>query len=146
MFLSYYRIFTLNFSRVNEGLDEYHRISYLVASLIKQAQSALSEIYDDYTMTEWIEQKIYPLYKDLSDFKVRAESLKQRSVWPRRPLPILKAVQDLLQTSTTTTTENPNVQQQLYNDQDTNSNTVRPKRLVQAPDYYRHPPGSFGAS
>lgn len=132
--------------RVNEGLDEYHRISYLVASLIKQAQSALSEIYDDYTMTEWIEQKIYPLYKDLSDFKVRAESLKQRSVWPRRPLPILKAVQDLLQTSTTTTTENPNVQQQLYNDQDTNSNTVRPKRLVQAPDYYRHPPGSFGAS
>ena len=28
-------------------------------------------------------------------------------------------------------------------DFDQESVTVRPKRLVQAPDYYRHPPGSF---
>ena len=54
-------------------------------------QQSLSEIYDDYTVAEWIEQKIYPLYKDLNDFKVRAESLKRRNTWPRRPFPILKA-------------------------------------------------------
>ena len=129
--------------RVNEGLDEHGRISYLVTALIKQAQQALSEIYDDYTMTEWIEQKIYPLYKDLNDFKVRAESLKRRSTWPKRPLPILKAVQDLLTPSTTTTTAKP-VHNAVHNDEDEDDLiTVRPKRLVQAPDYYRHPPGSF---
>merc|ERR1711971_1100187 len=88
--------------RVNEGLDEHSRMSYLVTSLIKQAQQSLSEIYDDYTVAEWIEQKIYPLHKDLNDFKVRAESLKRRNTWPRRPFPILKAVQEMLATSTTT--------------------------------------------
>ena len=65
-------------------------------------QQSLSEIYDDYTVAEWIEQKIYPLHKDLNDFKVRAESLKRRNTWPRRPFPILKAVQEMLATSTTT--------------------------------------------
>merc|ERR1719361_2962382 len=124
---------------VNEGLDEHGRISYLVTALIKQAQQALSEIYDDYTMTEWIEQKIYPLYKDLNDFKVRAESLKMRNTWPRRPFPILKGVQDLfasIQPPTTT----PNNIRQHHSDQESNAQdepvTVRPKRLVQAPDYH----------
>lgn len=155
--------------RVNEGLDEHARISYLVNALIKQAQTSLTEIYDEYTVSEWIEQKIYPLYKDLNDFKVRAESLKLRSTWPRRPFPALKAVQDLLTPSTTTTTQKSSVQMNIQskvirrnskysnidtinnnnlivnnnNDQDLDTNTVRPKRLVQAPDYYRHPPGSF---
>ena len=100
-------------------------------------------------MAEWIEQKIYPLHKDLSDFKARAESLKRRNTWPRRPFPILKAVQDMLATSTTTQKplivngikDSPQVKYQ--SDFDQEPVTVRPKRLVQAPDYYRHPPGSF---
>ena len=49
-----------------------------MTSLIKQAQTALEEVYDEHTVSEWIEQKIYPLYKDLNDFKVRAESLKRQ--------------------------------------------------------------------
>ena len=114
-------------------------------------QQSLSEIYDDYTVAEWIEQKIYPLHKDLSDFKARAESLKRRNTWPRRPFPILKAVQEML--STTTTTQKPLIVNGVIKDSpqaakyqsdfDENPATVRPKRLVQAPDYYRHPPGSF---
>merc|ERR1712156_203386 len=135
--------------RVNEGLDEHNRMTYLVTSLTKQAQQALSEIYDDYTVAEWIEQKIYPLHKDLNDFKARAESLKRRNTWPRRPFPILKAVQEMLATSTTTSKPliNPGDPNQIGNQKDSDSDselvTVRPKRLVQAPDYYRHPPGSF---
>lgn len=141
--------------RVNEGLDEHARISYLVNALIKQAQTSLTEVYDEYTVSEWIEQKVYPLYKDLNDFKVRAESLKLRSTWPRRPFPVLKAVQDLLAPSTTTTTPKSSVQINIqskiihknsnfmHSQDNIDTNTVRPKRLVQAPDYYRHPPGSF---
>jgi len=137
--------------RVNEGLDEHSRMTYLITSLIKQAQQSLSEIYDDYTVAEWIEQKIYPLHKELSDFKTRAESLKRRNTWPRRPFPILKAVQDMLATSTTTQKplivngikDSPQAVNKYQSDFDQESVTVRPKRLVQAPDYYRHPPGSF---
>ena len=111
----------------------------------------MSEIYDDYTVAEWIEQKIYPLHKELSDFKTRAESLKRRNTWPRRPFPILKAVQDMLATSTTTQKplivngikDSPQAVNNYQSDFDQESVTVRPKRLVQAPDYYRHPPGSF---
>ena len=131
--------FRRNFSspfRVNEGLDEYSRMTYLVTSLIKQANKALTEVYDDYTVTEWIEQKIYPLYKELVDFKNRAESLKNRNTWPRRPFPILKNVQDMI----SSTTVKPSVVQSQEADEKI---TARPKRLVQAPDYYRHPPGSF---
>merc|ERR1712107_387915 len=112
------------------------------------AQTSLTEVYDESTVSEWIEQKAYPLYKDLNDFKVRAESLKLRSTWPRRPFPVLKAVQDLLAPSTTTTTPKSSVQiniqskiihknSNLMHSQDNiDTNTVRPKRLVQAPDYY----------
>ena len=117
--------------RVNEGLDEYSRMSYLLTALIKQAQTALAEVYDHHTVSEWIEQKIYPLHKDLNDFKARAESLKSRNTWPRRPFPVIKAVQAILTSTTTSTTANPPENQDPV--------TVRPKRLVQAPDYYRHP-------
>ena len=118
-------------------------MTYLVTSLIKQANKALSEVYDDYTVGEWIEQKIYPLYKDLNDFKFRAESLKNRNTWPRRPFPLIKAVQNMIQS--TTTTPKPMVVKidNFANDNVAEPVTVRPKRLVQAPDYYRHPPGSF---
>ena len=114
-------------------------------NIFYQFQQALSEIYDDYTVAEWIEQKIYPLHKDLNDFKARAESLKRRNTWPRRPFPILKAVEEMLATSTTTAKPLINDPNQNGNPKDSDSDlvTVRPKRLVQAPDYYRHPPGSF---
>jgi hexosaminidase len=129
--------------RVNEGLEEYSRMTYLVTALIRQANLALTEVYDNYTVTEWIEQKIYPLYKDLSDFKTKADTLKMRNIWPRRPLPILKAVEDLLGTTTTTTQKSVKLMNQ-YNvgNHAGEPITVRPKRLVQQPDYYRHPPGS----
>ena len=129
----------------------FHRLCQTICQPVSifQFQQALSEIYDDYTVAEWIEQKIYPLHKDLNDFKARAESLKRRNTWPRRPFPILKAVQEMLATSTTTSKPliNPGDPNQNGNQKDSDSDselvTVRPKRLVQAPDYYRHPPGSF---
>lgn len=141
--------FRHNFSspfRVNEGLEEYNRMNYLVTSLIKQAYQALTEVYDDYTVFEWIEQKIYPQFKELLEFKKRAESLKSRSIWPKRPFPILKAVKEMIHS--TTTTFKPSVDVQIVNhravEQDADLPvTMRPKRLVQAPDYYRHPPSSY---
>jgi len=37
------------------------RVQFSVTNLIRHAQNSLSEIYDDYTVAEWIEQKIYPV-------------------------------------------------------------------------------------
>ena len=141
--------FKHNFSspmRVNEGLDEHSRMTYLVTSLIKQAHQALVEIYDDYTVNEWIEQKIYPLYKGLNEFKLRAESLKSRNTWPKRPFPVLKSVQDMIGQAVPSSVKKSTTSKSFYSSQKSLEHepvTIRPKRLVQAPDYYRHPPGSF---
>ena len=115
----------------------------MVNALIKQAHNALVEIYDHEVLSEWIEQKIYPLYKDLNDFKLKAQSLKMRSTWPKRPLPVLNAVKLLLTSTTTSTTTQPPIRVPPKDHNFSYDPTVRPKRLVQAPDYYRHPPGSF---
>lgn len=122
--------------RVSEGLDEFGRVHFAVTALMKQAKQALSEVYDEYTVAEWIEQKIYPLYKDMEDLKIKAEKLRSKSLWPRRPFKPLQELQMFgigLPTSTSTTKPK---------DYDDSGATVRPKRLVQQPDYYRHPPGS----
>ena len=118
--------------RVNEGTDELSQHVYSVTSLIKVAKQALEEFFDEYTVAEWIEQKIYPLYHQLQDLKNKAKSVKKRRHWYRRPFTPNKALEAF----------------GIGQDQDQHQrqkspsviSTARPKRLVQQPDYYRNPP------
>lgn len=74
--------------RVDEGLNEYESNYYYLTSLVKEAEDALSQVFDKFTVAEWIEQNIYPSILKLEKLKEHAESLRKARTWPVRPLPI----------------------------------------------------------
>jgi hexosaminidase len=148
--------------RVEESMEDMPRVHFSVTNLIRHAQSALGEVYDDFTVGEWIEQKIYPMLTELAKMKKNAASLKKEKHWPSRPLPILPELREFgvgiprapkTSVEAKNTNSDPIVMQPVdqappvvyksADPPDSSQITVRPKRLVQAPDFYRHPPGSF---
>ncbi|XP_073826444.1 hexosaminidase D-like isoform X3 [Musca autumnalis] len=61
----------------------------------RQAQELLYEIFDKYTIAEFIEQTIYPTIGSLQRHLANAQLLLQPNHWPQRPLPIAQALHDL---------------------------------------------------
>ena len=67
-------------------------MNHLVVSLMRQANTALLEMFDHYTASEWIEQKIYPMYSKLSQIRNKADATKAVKSWPSRPYPPLESL------------------------------------------------------
>ena len=87
-------------------------MNHLVVSLMRQANTALSEMFDHYTTSEWIEQKVYPMFSKLSQIRNKADATKQIKYWPSRPYPPLQALTDMgigLEQPKTSTTKKTNV-------------------------------------
>lgn len=76
--------------RVDEGLTDYSSNYYPLTSLIRTAKEALREVYDEYTVAEWIEQNIYPYILKMEKLWHDSNNLKKAKVWPKRPLPPLE--------------------------------------------------------
>ncbi|XP_028967191.1 hexosaminidase D [Galendromus occidentalis] len=74
--------------RIDEGLEEFSSVQYTVRVLVEQARDALREVFDEYTVAEWIEQNIYPTILKLDELKADADAMRLARTWPRRPLPI----------------------------------------------------------
>lgn len=79
--------------RVDELTADLPRVYHGLLSLIKSAVDAMSEIFDEYTISEWIEQKIYPFITELEKLQNQTNVLKSLDNWPSRPLPPLKDLQ-----------------------------------------------------
>ncbi|KAF6217272.1 hypothetical protein GE061_001626 [Apolygus lucorum] len=82
-----------NFStplRVDELMQDQPRVYHTIASLARSARDALSDVFDIITISEWVEQNIYPLVLELEEIQKDANALKARRIWPRRPFPPLK--------------------------------------------------------
>ncbi|XP_017040214.1 hexosaminidase D [Drosophila ficusphila] len=62
--------------------------------MAREAQQLLYEVYDQYTVSEFIEQQIYPTIEALQQQLARAEKLLQQRTWPQRPLPLALKVQE----------------------------------------------------
>lgn len=78
-----------NFSsipRIDASLSNFPFQYPDVETLIRNARDTLREVFDEYTVAEWIEQNVYPMLRKLDLFRQTAESLKRASVWPARPL------------------------------------------------------------
>ncbi|XP_014275818.1 hexosaminidase D isoform X1 [Halyomorpha halys] len=92
-----------NFStplRIEELMQEHSRIYHSMTSLGRVARESLSDIFDFYTIGEWVEQNIYPYVSELEEIQRDAMALKARHIWPKRPFPVLKDLQKLgIQTS-----------------------------------------------
>ena len=65
-------------------LEDWSRSQHEVVSLMRSANSALSEMFDHYTVSEWIEQKLYPIYSKLSSIRSQADDLRRIKYWPSR--------------------------------------------------------------
>ena len=81
-----------SFSHCDQVLEDWPRMNHLVVALMRQANTALSEMFDHYTTSEWIEQKIYPMYSKLSQIRTKAEVTKAVKAWPSRPYPPLESL------------------------------------------------------
>lgn len=92
-----------NFStplRVEELMQDQPRIYHSIATLGRSAREALSDIFDYYTIGEWVEQNIYPYVIELEEIQKDATALKAKRIWPKRPFPVLSDLQRLgLQTN-----------------------------------------------
>ena len=58
-----------------------------VVSLMRTSKAALAEMFDRFTVAEWIEQKVYPMYKRLGQLRQAADQLRTVSSWPSRSHP-----------------------------------------------------------
>ncbi|XP_054168742.1 hexosaminidase D-like isoform X2 [Oppia nitens] len=74
--------------RVDEGLQDYSSVYYSLQSLVRTAKAVLQEVYDEWTVAEWIEQNIYPSILRMETLMNASIALKKATHWPRRPLPI----------------------------------------------------------
>jgi len=81
--------------RIDEGLENWSRYQYEVVSLMKTAKESLSEVFDHFTVAEWIEQKLYPMYKTLSKIRSDADDMRKVRDWPSRPYEPLEALKGL---------------------------------------------------
>ncbi|XP_046658551.1 hexosaminidase D-like [Homalodisca vitripennis] len=87
-----------NFSspiRVDELMQDHPRLSHSLTALIHSAKDALAEVFDAYTVAEWIEQKLYPMVVQLEDMQKDATMLKSFRIWPKRPFAPLRDLERL---------------------------------------------------
>ena len=103
-----------------QALEDFSHIESLVSSLMVSASSVLSEMYDKYTVAEWLEEKLYPMHYKLAMLKKNAEKLRSVRSWPARPFQPLPELEVLASTTGRPERTEPQVQ----------------KHRVQAPDYY----------
>ncbi|QQP41173.1 Uncharacterized protein FKW44_015458, partial [Caligus rogercresseyi] len=102
---------------------DFALLYYGITGLIKSAKYALTDLFDIYTQSEWIEQNIYPLVLQMKDLKKEVADLRKRRVWEHRPLPPLPALQTefgIGQSTTTAATKDSDLSSLV---------TGRPKRL-----------------
>lgn len=81
--------------RIDELMMDESRIYHNLISMIQSMNDALKEIFDKYTISEWIEQKMYPLVVQMEELQKASQKLKTIKTWPRRPLPPLNDLQRL---------------------------------------------------
>lgn len=78
--------------RVDELTTDLSRVYSGLTNIARSAADTMNEVFDMYTIAEWVEQRVYPYILDLE--KLQNESLALRSFvsWENRPL---KPLQDL---------------------------------------------------
>ncbi|XP_028133083.1 hexosaminidase D-like [Diabrotica virgifera virgifera] len=82
--------------RVEELTIDLPRLYHGMISLARATVDAMDEIFDNYTITEWIEQKIYPYILEFEKIQNDSVVLKSVNHWPSRPLPLSKEMQKLV--------------------------------------------------
>ena len=78
-----------NFSspaRIDELLRDLPYLSGSLNSIAKQTMDMLKGIFDVHTISEWMEQRLLPLFEKLDRIQMDAAALRAQKNWPVRPL------------------------------------------------------------
>ncbi|KAJ8918610.1 hypothetical protein NQ315_013116 [Exocentrus adspersus] len=81
--------------RVDELTSDLPRIYHGMVMIARSAVDAMVDVFDNYTISEWIEQRIYPYIIELEQIQNQSIALKSVNHWPARPLPPLRDLQRL---------------------------------------------------
>ncbi|XP_053993531.1 hexosaminidase D-like [Hylaeus volcanicus] len=73
-------------SHVERAVVELDRYKMELMYIEKDMRSAMEEIYDNYTIQEWLETYIAPLNEKFTQLWEAKEKILEKMVWPRRPL------------------------------------------------------------
>ncbi|XP_076059853.1 hexosaminidase D-like [Oratosquilla oratoria] len=71
---------------VEQGLQDLSMLLFDFGKLLTEAEIALSEVYDEHTVTEWIALNLHPMHAKLQDLHKTSTKLLEKKHWPRRPL------------------------------------------------------------
>ncbi|KAF2366864.1 Glycoside hydrolase family 20 catalytic domain, partial [Trinorchestia longiramus] len=71
---------------VEQGLQDLATMLFEVRKLKTDAEKVLSEVYDEYTVHEWLEQNLLKLLNDLTELHKTCLNLLSITNWPRRPI------------------------------------------------------------
>lgn len=75
-----------NPSHVERAVAELDRHRSGIMYIEKEIRSAMENIYDNYTIEEWLETYVSPLNEKFNELWEAKEKILEKNVWPRRPL------------------------------------------------------------
>lgn len=78
--------------RVDELIVDLPRVYNGLNSIAKNAEDAMNDVFDIYTIAEWVEQRVYPYIIELEKIQNESVALKSMVSWESRPL---KPLEDL---------------------------------------------------
>ncbi|GLV44394.1 uncharacterized protein CBL_10198 [Carabus blaptoides fortunei] len=81
--------------RVDELTQDLSRVYHGLTSIARSASDTMSDVFDKYTVAEWVEQRIYPYILELEKIQGESNVLKATNTWENRPLKPLKDLQRL---------------------------------------------------
>ncbi|GAB0099233.1 Beta-N-acetylhexosaminidase [Sergentomyia squamirostris] len=81
--------------RVAELVEHATKLKGSLITLAKNASEVMIDIYDKFTIEEFIEQRINPVVDELNGLLSAASRLSAVKVWPRRPLPYIRVITDI---------------------------------------------------
>jgi hexosaminidase len=81
--------------RVDELMGEHPRVYHTLTTLARSARDALDDVFDSFTIAEWVEQHIYPDIQMLEQLQRDSLTLKSVQTWPKRPFPPLRDLKRL---------------------------------------------------
>uniref|UniRef100_A0A034W755 Hexosaminidase D n=2 Tax=Bactrocera dorsalis TaxID=27457 RepID=A0A034W755_BACDO len=79
-----------NFSSPSRVYDVTHNTPLYInelSAMAREAYEVMFDVFDEYTVVEFVEQNIYPMIASLQRQLLEGQRLLQRRVWPQRPLP-----------------------------------------------------------
>lgn len=81
--------------RIEELTQDFSRVYHGLTTIARSAADTMNDVFDKFTIAEWVEQRIYPYILELEKIQNESSALKVTNIWENRPLKPLKDLKRL---------------------------------------------------